>query len=182
MAVTPPVAPTPPTPPSVPKVTIGGGGSVTESTVPQSGHQTDAERQETEARQAVARGDGALSKTTQERPEAKNAAQGQKENGNQQGGGNTVVQTDPQAAAAMQDATQQDQAAAQKSQTAQTAAAQQPSPLTTQGVGYWAFTFVSVAILAFVFFRVVMKKRRGGKGELSAEDIRQAMTPVEDET
>ena len=75
MAVTAPTPPTPPTPPSVPAVTLGGGGSVTESTTPVSGYQSDADRQEAQARQAVARGDGPLAKTTQEQPAAKQGQQ-----------------------------------------------------------------------------------------------------------
>ena len=99
MAVTVPTPPVPPTPPAVPTVTLGGGGSVTESTVPQSGHQSDADRQEAQARQAVARGDGALSKTTKEQPQQP-AQQKQPANGTDES--KTTVQTDPQAAAAMQ--------------------------------------------------------------------------------
>ena len=178
MAVTPPVAPTPPTPPSVPKVTIGGGGSVTESTVPQSGQQTDAQRQEAQARQAVARGDGALSKTTQARPEDKNEAPaGQSSNGSQQNGATPVVQTDPQAAAALQAGSSQEQGDQAAQAADQTATGQPPPSPLTQGAGYWAFTFVMVVALAFVFYRVAMKKRRGAKGELSAEDIRLAVMP-----
>jgi len=178
MAVTPPVAPTPPTPPSVPKVMMGDGGSVTESTVPQNSQQTDAQRQEAQARQAVARGDGALSKTTQARPDAKNEAQqGQQQTGSQQNGATPVVQTDPQAAAALQADAAQEQGGQAAQASAQTMTGQQPASPLTQGAGYWAFTFAMVVALAFVFYRVAMKKRRGGKGELSAEDIRQAVMP-----
>ena len=46
MAVAAPSAPAAPVPPTVPKVTLGGAGSVTESTVPQSGYHSDAQRQE----------------------------------------------------------------------------------------------------------------------------------------
>ncbi|MBQ1868277.1 hypothetical protein [Selenomonas sp.] len=178
MAVTPPTAPTPPTPPVAPKVSLDGGGSVTQSTVPQNKNQTDAQRQEAEARQAVAQGDGPLSKTTQENP---NAKQNQQQNGGQQNQ-TTVVQTDPQAAAALQDGkTGQDTQSSQNTQTA--TAAQAPlSSFAGHGAGYWIFTFVAVFVLAFVLFRVVLKKRDGSKGELSAEDIRQAIEPEESES
>ncbi|WP_033171562.1 hypothetical protein [Selenomonas sp. ND2010] len=178
MAVTPPTAPTPPTPPSVPRVSLEGGGSVTQSTVPQNKNQTDAQRQEADARQAVAQGDGPLSKTTQEKPDAKQNQQNQQ---NQSDGGksqSTVVQTDPQAAAALQDGKPGEDA--QNTQSAQAAA----PPLTSfagHGTGYWIFTFVSVFVLAFVLFRVVLKRRNGSKGELSAADIRQAIEPDESE-
>ena len=41
---------------------------------------------------------------------------------------------------------------------------------------------MAVFVLAFVLFRVVLKKRDGSKGELSAEDIRQAIEPEESES
>ncbi len=175
MAVTPPTAPTPPTPPAVPKVTMDGGGSVTQSTVPQNKNQTDAQRQEADARQAVARGDGPLSKTTQEKPDA---GQKQGQDNGQQNPGTTVVQTDPQAAAAMQDGN-----AGKETQNTQTATESAPplSSFASHGAGYWIFTFLSVFVLAFVLFRVVMKKRDGSRGELSAEDIRRAIEPEERE-
>ncbi|SDG13920.1 hypothetical protein SAMN05216584_102199 [Selenomonas sp. WCT3] len=175
MAVTPPTVPTPPTPPSVPKVSLEGGGSVTQSTVPQNKNQTDAQRQEADARQAVAQGDGPLSKTTQEKPNTKQNQQGQSEGQQSQ---TTVVQTDPQAAAAMQDGK-----SGQEGQNSQTAQAVPPlTSFTGHGTGYWIFTFVSVFVLAFVLFRVVLKKRDGRKGELSAADIRQAIEPEESES
>lgn len=176
MAVTIPAAPTPPSPPSVPQVTLEGGGSVRESTVPQSGHQTGEERQEAQARQAVARGDGALSKTTQEQPQAKQEAQnGQQSPGTQ--AANTTVKTDPQAIAAMQD--DKPQAEQEQTQTQQQASTSVPRPLSPDGhgAGYWAFTFAAVFVLAFVLFRLMIKKRSGKSGELSAEDIRQATEP-----
>ena len=174
MAVTPPTAPTPPTPPSVPRVSLEGGGSVTQSTVPQNKNQTDAQRQEADARQAVAQGDGPLSKTTQEKPEAKQNQQNQPAGQQSQ---TAVVQTDPQAAAAIQDGKPEQEA--QNAQSAQTAAAPPLTSFAGHGAGYWIFTFVSVFVLAFVLFRVVLKKRDGSKGELSAADIRQAIEPEE---
>lgn len=68
MAVTAPTPPTPPAAPVVPKVTMSDGGSVTMTSQPVSGKQSVAQLQENQARQAVARGDGALAKTTQEKP------------------------------------------------------------------------------------------------------------------
>lgn len=69
MAVAAPEPPAAPVPPVVPKVTLGGAGSVTESTAPQSGYHSDAARQEMQARQAVARGDGPLTKEEKETPQ-----------------------------------------------------------------------------------------------------------------
>ena len=71
MALTAPTPPTPPTPPTVPKVTLGGGGSVTETQGPVSGQRS--ENDESQARAAVARGDGPLSRTTTEDPQASGA-------------------------------------------------------------------------------------------------------------
>ena len=163
MAVTAPTPPTPPTPPSVPAVTLGGGGSVTESTTPVSGYQSDADRQEAQARQAVARGDGPLAKTTQEQPAAKPGKQsgGQQNSGANNGkDGQTVVQTDQQAAAASQGSGDQTQ-----QQTA-------PSPSTPSARGpvFWGVFFVLVFVMAYALFRVLMKRKHGKTG-LSFRDI-----------
>lgn len=178
MAVTVPAAPVPPSPPAVPEVTLGSGGSVQDSTIPQSGQQTDAQRQEMQARQAVARGDGARSKMTQEQPEAK-IQNGQKAQSGQQNSGvqaNTTAKTDSQTAA-IQDSGQSLGESQANTQTANTAAQMPSAPWGGSGAGYWAFIFAVVFVLAFVLFRVMMKKRSGEKGELTAEDIRQAITP-----
>lgn len=158
MAVTVPTPPVPPTPPAVPTVTLGGGGSVTESTVPQSGHQSDADRQEAQARQAVARGDGALSKTTKEQPQQP-AQQKQPANGTDES--KTTVQTDPQAAAAMQ---------ADGDQKQQSSGAPAPQPVSAHGAVYWGTTLIAIFILAYVFFRTMMKRKKGG-AKLSFQDI-----------
>lgn len=162
MAVTLPTPPNPPTPPAVPAVTLGGGGSVTESTVPQSGHQSDAHRQEAQARQSVARGDGALSRTTQEQPQPptvqKRPVDGSAET-------QTTVQVDPQAAAAMQTDGSQNQHQSSE------AAAPQPEP--AHGAGYWAGTLAVVLVLTYVIFWTVMKRKKGGAG-LSFRDIQAA--------
>ena len=160
MAVTVPTPPVPPTPPAVPTVTLGGGGSVTESTVPQSGHQSDADRQEAQARQVVARGDGALSKTTKEQPQQ--PAQ-QKQLPNSADEAKTTVQTDPQAAAAMQadgDQKQQQSSGAPAPQSASVA----------HGAVYWGTSLVVIFVLAYVIFRTMMKRNKGG-AKLSFQDI-----------
>ena len=70
MAVHIPVPPTPPTPPEPPRIVLGEGGSVRDSTAPQSfTGKSDAEINEDAARSAVAHGAGKLTKTTVERPE-----------------------------------------------------------------------------------------------------------------
>ena len=160
MAVTVPTPPVPPTPPAVPTVTLGGGGSVTESTAPQSGHQSDADRQEAQARQAVARGDGALSKTTKEQPQQP-AQQKQPANGTDES--KTTVQTDPQAAAAMQ-------ADGDQKQQQQSSGAPAPQPVSAHGAVYWGTTLIAIFILAYVLFRTMMKRKKGG-AKLSFQDI-----------
>lgn len=179
MAVAVPAAPTPPSPPSVPQVTLEGGGSVRESTVPQSGHQMGEERQEAQARQAVARGDGALSKTTQEQPQARQGAQSGQQTQNAQAA-NTTVKTDPQVTAAMQDNRPQAEQEQMQGQQASTSVPPPSSP-DGHGAGYWAFTFAAVFVLAFVLFRLMLRKRSGRRGELSAEDIRRAAEPESEE-
>lgn len=165
MAVTAPTPPTPPTPPSVPAVTLGGGGSVTESTTPVSGYQSDADRQVAQARQAVARGDGPLAKTTQEQPAAKQGQQSgsqqdsAKNNGKE---GQTVVQTDQQTAAASQAGGEQTQQ--------QTAASPSSAASSARGPVFWGVFLVLVFVVAYALFRVMMKRKQG-KSRLSFQDI-----------
>lgn len=169
MALTAPTAPTPPTPPVVPRVVLGGGGSVTESTQPVSGTSDE----ETQARAAVARGDGALSKTTTEAPDGK---QGAAQPGRQQ------------PAQAAQQAAQSGgatEAAAGAQQTAQQQALEegrQTPAAGGHGALYIGFSIVSFLVLAAaVFFWL---RRRTAQGELRfeemARDLRGGAPPSED--
>ena len=169
MALTAPTAPTPPTPPVVPRVVLGGGGSVTESTQPVSGTSDE----ETQARAAVARSDGALSKTTTEAPDGK---QGAAQPGRQQ------------PAQAAQQAAQSGgatEAAAGAQQTAQQQALEegrQTPAAGGHGALYIGFSIVSFLVLAAaVFFWL---RRRTAQGELRfeemARDLRGGAPPSED--
>lgn len=73
MALTFPTPPTPPTPPSAPRVVLEGGGSVTEMPRPKSfGPKSADEINEQKAKDAVAKGSGALSKTTTTKDDSRN--------------------------------------------------------------------------------------------------------------
>ncbi len=176
MALTAPTAPTPPTPPTAPQVEFSGGGSVTESTTPQSGYQSPEQVQENAARAAVARGDGALSKTTQG-PSSAGAAgnQSSQSGGNQtqsQGaaggqGGQLGTTTETERAPGQSDADRILSQSGQQTQSQQTAIPPSPS---YHGALFWGVTLAVIFVVAFVAFRVIMH-RRGGKDELTIDDI-----------
>lgn len=181
MALTAPTAPTPPTPPVVPRVVLGGGGSVTESTQPVSGTSNN----ETQARAAVARGDGALSKTTTEAPEG---AQGAVQSGAQQS-----AQAQKQGAqagaqeAAIGAGTQgtQAEAGADAMPSAQQQALEEGRQAPTaggHGALYIGFSIVSFLVLAAaVFFWLRRRAAQGGlRLEEMARDLRGAASPSED--
>ena len=167
-----PKPPTPPTPPTIPKITLGGAGSVTESTTPQDSSQTDEQHNEALARQAVANGDGPLSKTTQSKPQAKQqqAQQNQQpQNGKQ---GQTTAQTsgsrelDPQTAALLQDG-QDQQGKEQQSQTQ----APRPGDYSHGYSGlYWGVSILVMFVLGFVLLRKFLHRRKGREG-LSLADF-----------
>ena len=69
MAITPP---TPPTPPSPPKITLGDAARDAQANQT---HTTGDAQAEQQARDSVAQGNGALSKTTHEKPKSQNAAE-----------------------------------------------------------------------------------------------------------
>ena len=178
MALTAPTAPTPPTPPVVPRVVLGGGGSVTESTQPVSG----TSNEETQVRAAVARGDGALSKTTTEAPDGK---QGAAQPGRQQpaqaaqqaaqSGGAT------EAAAGAQE-TQEDAAAQQTAQQQALEEGRQTPAAGGHGALYIGFSIVSFLVLAAaVFFWLRRRTAQGGlRFEEMARDLRGGAPPSED--
>lgn len=172
MAVTAPTAPTAPTPPTPPQVLFEGGGSVRESNVPVSQQQTNDERLESQARAAVARGDGALSKTTQEKPQAQNdAASGNVSNNNaaQSAGQNAPAGNNAVATGANGQTIAGDSGAADETQQ-QTQAPWPEADASGHGVLYWGATILCMAILAGLILRLIMK-RRGAKSELTWQDI-----------
>ena len=176
MALTAPAAPTPPTPPTVPQIEFSGGGSVTESTVPQSGYQSPEQVQENAARAAVARGDGALSKTTQGPSDAATAGKQSSQSGGNQTqsqraaggqGGQLETTTETERAPGQSDAERILSQSGQQAQSQQTAIPPSPS---YHGALFWGVTFAVIFAVAFVAFRVIMR-RRGGKDELTIDDI-----------
>lgn len=161
MAVTAPSAPVAPTPPTAPQVLFEGGGAVRESNVPVSKQQTDAERLESQARASVARGDGALAKTTQEKP-ADDVAKAQPA----QGSSASAIAQDSGAGsagnAAAQAANADTSAQAESAQQAQTLApdARDASPA-AHGALYWGAMLLAIAIVAGLIVRTVLHRRRG---------------------
>lgn len=180
MALTPPTAPTPPTPPVVPRVVLGGGGSVTESTQPVSGTSDN----ESQARAAVARGDGPLAKTTTEAPQER---QGAPQTQDAQAG--AQAPTDAAAAQSAQ-GTQEAQGAqagvelpADQQQALE--AGRQAVPQTGgHGALYIGFSVVSFLVLgAVLFFWLRRRARQGGlRFREMARDLRAAAAPEASET
>ena len=183
MAVKAPVAPTPPTPPSVPGVKLENGGTAQETNVPHDKQQTHDERLEDQARQSVARGDGALSKTTQSSPEKEAKAQkavdasGGASQENQQP--QTVVvpaqnglnQENPRQQA-MADAKAQAQ---QSSQTAQDSSWGQ---FASHSAVFWGSVLVLMALVVWFGIRRLLTRKEGRRGSLSMADIDGAAAPV----
>lgn len=179
MALTQPTPPTPPTPPAVPRVVLGGGGSVTESTQPVSGTSND----ETQARAAVAHGDGALEKTTTEKPQGNQTAQQPAQPPQQ------AAQTDGAPEAAV--GTQQGAAGTQGAQDAAALPAAQQQALAEgrqipaaggHGALYLGFSVVSFLVLAAaVFFWLRRRSAHGGlRFQEMAQELRGAAAPSEE--
>jgi|GEM_PF-4883799 len=180
MALTAPTAPSPPTPPTPPTVTFEGGGSVTETTRPQShGPQTEDEIHEQQAREAVANGgSGPLSKTTVTRPEEKGKEQGDQTNQGSPGqqtkpatqapaGGSTTSRT-----TVRQDAQAQmllEEPEGQGVQTKQEVTARIPESPNYHGMLYWGSTILSVAVLVVVLLRKVMFRKDEVQRKVSTE-------------
>lgn len=173
MALTAPTPPTPPTPPTVPKVTLGGGGSVTETQGPVSGQRS--ENDESQARAAVARGDGPLSRTTTEDPQDSSANGQASSNGSNQNG-----QTGQNAQTAQQSGQQasdgsaallggdagtgsdgsDDAQSAKEAQALEEGRVQHPTgALGSHGVLYIGFSLVTFVALAVLLYRWLKKRR-----------------------
>lgn len=181
MAVTAPTPPTPPTAPVVPQVTLQDGGSVTTSTAPANG-QTET-TPESMARQSVAQGNGALSKTEQEAPQ--NASDGQNaantQNGqaqqNASGNGQTQVQIDPQTAAALGLNADGQNAQNQQGQQTQAQAPAIPDGSGGHGALFWGVTILLLFAFGFLLLRVVLR-RKAGADAFGAKDIRDIVSSI----
>ena len=181
MAVYAPTPPTPPSPPTPPRIVLGEGGSVRESTVPQSfTGKSDAEINEDAARSAVAHGAGKMTKTTVERPDntgkTKTAGKEQTNVGTDKAA--TVKETEtaaPRTAVTAVPAATQDQLVTDPqvkekqrqmvkeareafNQETTSAAALSNAP-EGHGPVYWTFSIVSLLILAGVALYVLLNRR-----------------------
>ncbi len=186
MAVTPPTPPTPPKPPEVPPVTLQGGGLEQDSTAPAVSKSSDPESQ---ARDAVARGDGALSKTVTGKPGESSENQEQQSASQQASSGNRTPAAAAQPEASSPEAVTQTVQAAQplplldaesllrepqekgadarqQGTQAETQIPAGKSPLPSTGYGpiFWTVTLIVLAACGVVFFRFIRKK--GGIGRL----------------
>ena len=179
MAVYAPTPPTPPTPPSPPRIVLGEGGSVRESTVPEShGPKSGDEINEEAARSAVAHGAGKLSKTTVTRPEdKKEQQQAATEKASAAEKSATTERSTPaprQETTLMPRANSAPQTAdptvtetqRQMAATGNKAFAEQPIKFSdyddgheTHGPVYWVFSIVSIFILVVVAMRTLLRRR-----------------------
>ncbi|WP_295156636.1 hypothetical protein [Selenomonas sp. AE3005] len=186
MAVQKPVAPTPPTPPSVPGVTLQEGGTVRDSNVPQNIKQNNDERQEAQARQAVAQGDGALSKTTTTRPEKpeKPERPAKSQAVDASGGASQAGQTVIVPAEQLPPAGQENVDKAMQAQTKTETQAQDSSPpadfAAHSGV-FWGAVILLMAVVSWFGIKKIMSRRKGRRS-LSWDDLDGAAKPVKVET
>lgn len=198
MALTAPTPPTPPapfsrpTPPIPPKVTLDGGGSVTETTEPQShGPQTDEELHEQQAREAVVHGSGALSKTTVKEGEkgekGTQPVQERQELPAKQNREKAAVQLPPSGSVRQsgisQDNTSQlfpEDSVGQRTQTQQKAPPEIPDSPNYHGMLYWGITLLVISVLVVIILRTVMFRKRDEKeasGNLAAGREEQELRP-----
>lgn len=191
MALTAPTPPTPPAPftrpvpPTPPKVTLDEGGSVKETTEPQShGPQTEEELHEQQARDAVAHGSGALSKTTTgdgKEQQAKQPVQGKQEQP-QQRQEKLPVQVPASGRTGQSDLRQDSptqvyagETGGQKAQSQQNVSMDIPKSSGDHGMLYWSAMLVVIAVLVAVILRMVMFRkdsgsRSGGRAAVEAPD------------
>ena len=185
MALTAPTPPTPPTPPTVPKVTLGGGGSVTETQGPVSGQRS--ENDESQARSAVARGDGPLSRTTTEDPQdgsanGQNASNASNQNGQTGQNAQTAQQSGQQASdgsaallggdAGTGSDGSDDAQSAKEAQALEEGRVQHPAgALGSHGVLYIGFSLVTFVALAVLLYRWMKKRRAEHRGTLRYGDF-----------
>ena len=184
MAIKAPTAPTPPTPPSVPGVTLKDGGTTQETNIPKDKQQTGDEQAEAQARQAVARGDGALSKTTQAKPEkpAKTNKPVDASGGASQENQASSVQVIP-AQNGLNEENPRQQAMADAKAQAQTQAQTESQQngweqFASHGAAFWGAVLVFMSVVVWFGIRKIMARKDGKKGALSFADIDGAAAPV----
>ena len=180
MAVQKPVAPTPPVPPSVPQVTLQEGGTARESNVPQNIQQNNDERLEAQARQSVAQGDGALSKSTTTRPERPAKSQTVDASGGASQAGQTVIVPAEQLPPAGQENVYK---AAQEQAKAETQAQDTslPDGFTAHSGVFWGAVILLMAVVSWFGIKKIMSRRKGRRS-LSWDDLNGAAKPVKVET
>ena len=182
MAIKAPTAPTPPTPPSVPGVTLNEGGTAQETNVPRDRQQTGDEQAEAQARQAVARGDGALSKTTQSQPEkpVKSNKPVDASGGASQENQASSVQVIPAQNGLNEENPRQQALADAKAQT-QSQSENQPDgwqQFSSHGAVFWGAVLIVMGVVVWFGIRKLMARREGKHGALSFADIDGAAAPV----
>ncbi len=178
MAVTPPTPPTPPKPPEVPSVTLQGGGLEQDPQAPAVSKTSDPESQ---ARDAVARGDGALSKTVTEKPEKSSGNQVQQPSAQQSApsgstsaagqletssetAAQTVQAAQPlpllDAESLLREAPEKGENTMKQGTQAETQipAAKSGLPSTGYGPVFWMITLMVLVVCGVVFFRFIRKK------------------------
>ena len=193
MALTFPTPPTPPTPPQAPKVVLEGGGSVTEMPRPKSYGPTSGDAiNEQKARDAVAKGGGALSKTTTTKDDSRNtnvegsvpgATDNAKTNANTRE--NTDKPLKPKTKVEQDDRTgdkyidlkefQADDRQNQQQQQTQAMTQTQPFRVknadSSHGVLYWGFTIISVLALLVYLAKKFLIKNTENKYSFSKRDL-----------
>ncbi len=196
MALKAPTPPTPPAPPIPPKVELMEGGSVKETTVPQShGPRTEEEIHEAQAREAVANGEGPLSKTTvtdgkKESPEpnarevtAPVSEKGMAEPRIPAGGSKTdrtALQQDAQAQMLMGE-----ENTAGSSQALQATPPKLPESPEYHGMFYWGSTLLAITVLVAMVLRKILfrEKEKGTAREPTPQELevklRAGMTAAE---
>ena len=183
MAVQKPVAPTPPVPPSVPQVTLQEGGTARESNVPQNIQQNNDERLEAQARQSVAQGDGALSKSTTtrpEKPERPAKSQTVDASGGASQDGQTVIVPAEQLPPAGQENVDKAAQAQTKTET-QAQDSSLPADFAAHSGVFWGAVILLMAVVSWFGIKKIMSRRKGRRS-LSWDDLNGAAKPVKVET
>lgn len=196
MALTFPTPPTPPTPPSAPKVVLEGGGSVTEMPRPKSfGPKSADEINEQKAKDAVAKGSGALSKTTTTKDDSRNT-QVEGNINKAEKGENQAAKTANTAAVApkAKDAQEKTQdkyidlkefqndanATQTAAQTAQSPPFRVKDADTGHGALYWGFTIISVLALLVYAAKKFLIRDKNNQHSFSKRDLSSFAGTVEE--
>ncbi len=167
MAVHAPSAPTPPTPPSVPKVTLGEGGSTTQTNGP---HPKQVMDEEAQARASVAQGNGKLSRTTtvtpEEQQEQEQAQQEKQQTSDakpqaetQSRPADTQTEQVPNAIPGMLEDLPQERKTDLSALTAGEETTQPPLQTGGHGTAYWLFSAAAVILMLVVIVQTVRKKK-----------------------